>query len=427
MPSTNDELLTITPNNQNAVPTARYVRLIVVLTTILLTLFCLFLFERLLAMIHHTVLLFALGALVAYALDPIVEFVRGRPLETLSAKEPEVEIESTPASASGPQPLPARTRKAKQRPRWLGVVTVFATVFLVLGLGMFFLGRQVIHQAQALARDKNQIRENAIRKLDSADTWLHSRGVSVSLSDQLTNPPDSVKKWEADAAKKSLTAASDVSRFTVEGLVVLLIAIYFLLFSEHLRGATTRLFPANIQPYVSQWQDDVNTVLGGFVRGQAVLALVLGTSAAVACALLGLRFWLLIGLFVTVASLIPVIGPYIGAIPAIISALLTQHGMLSPGVRVVLVLIAFVILNEVGSKVLYPRLVGKALGLHEMVVLFVLLAGLEIGGIVGTLFAAPLTALAIVTVLQVYRAWRGDAPTGLSASAPADTPTSSPP
>jgi predicted PurR-regulated permease PerM len=71
----------------------------------------------------------------------------------------------------------------------------------------------------------------------------------------------------------------------------------------------------------------------------------------------------------------------------------------------VLVLIAFVVINEIGSKVLYPRLVGAALGLHEVLVLFVLFAGLEVGGIVGVLFAAPVTAFAIVTMVHLYRYW----------------------
>ena len=84
----NQPLLTITPNHADAVPTARYVRLLVVLTTVLLLLFCAFLAVKGLALIHHTVLLFALGALVAYALDPIVEMVRGHAVAPGSERAP---------------------------------------------------------------------------------------------------------------------------------------------------------------------------------------------------------------------------------------------------------------------------------------------------------------------------------------------------
>ena len=85
-----------------------------------------------------------------------------------------------------------------------------------------------------------------------------------------------------------------------------------------------------------------------------------------------------------------------------------------------LVLTLFVVINEGGSKILYPKLVGKALGLHTVLVLFVLFAGLEIGGIVGVLFAAPVTALAIVAVVHLYRLWQELPDTLLAGVASAD-------
>ena len=253
--------------------------------------------------------------------------------------------------------------------------------------------------------------------MNEADIWLAERGVPFSLSDTVQHPPESVRTWESNVAKSSVKAVSEVSRALLEGTVVILIAVYLLLFSEEMRGLTAGLFPDRVRPYFSRWQDDVNRILGGFVRGQAILALVLGAAAAIVCGLLGLRFWILIGAFVTVASLIPVVGPYLGAIPAILSAILTQHGSLSPGLRVGIVIVLFILINEAGSKILYPRLVGKALGLHELLVLFVLLAGFEVGGIVGVLFAAPLTALVSCTLVQAYRFWKGESPESLADAA----------
>lgn len=185
-----------------------------------------------------------------------------------------------------------------------------------------------------------------------------------------------------------------------------------------MREGVNRGLPERLRPYAEAWQDDVNRILGGFVRGQAVLALTMGAMAGIACMLLGVKFWLLIGLFVVFASLIPVFGPYIGAVPAVIAAALTPGGhVLTPLLRAILVLLLFIILNEVGSKILYPRLVGAALGLHEVLVLFVLFAGLEIGGIWGVLFAAPLTALTTVTLVHLYRLWQGEPPISIAQAA----------
>lgn len=390
-----------TPNvdNVSPVPLERYLRLLIVTALFLLWTLAAYLTLRVLATIRHTVLLFALGGLLAYALDPIVEIVRG------NAPPPRFLRRGRPA-------VPG-----KKHPRWLGVLTVFGVLLLVSGGGTFLLGQEAVHQATVFSANRDEIRGNMEKELDRADQKLAARGIPFSLRQTFDHPPDRVRAWGTAIAKSGLTVATDVSRSAVEGIIVVLIGVYFLIFSEEMRGAMTNALPDHLRPYVSQWQDDVNRILGGFVRGQAVLALVLGAGAALACALLGLRFWLLIGAFVVVASLVPVIGPYIGAIPAILSAVLTPHGYLPPGVRVALVVLLFFILNEFGSKVLYPKLVGKALGLHEVAVLFALLAGFEIGGVVGVLFAAPLTALTLVTGAQLWRIWKGEPPVSVSDAA----------
>ena len=379
------------------IPTERYARLLIVTAAVLLLLFAAYVFTRLLALIHHTVLLFALGGLTAYALDPIVEIVRGN---TVIGQR----RDGTPL---------------KKRPRWLGVVAVFIVLFGSLGTGTYFLGRETVHQATVLSGDKEQIQANVHAQLLRTDEWLKNHGIAFSVTHLVDDPPPNVREWGQAVVKKSLNIATDASKFAVEGIIVLLIAVYFLLFSEEMSRASIGALPLRLRPYAVSWQNDVNRILGGFVRGQAVLALVLGAAAGIACGLLGLRFWLLIGVFVTLASLIPVVGPYIGAVPAILSAILTQTGLLHnlPGVRVALVVLVFFVINEAGSKVLYPRLVGRALGLHEVLVLFALLAGFEIGGITGVLFAAPLTALGAVTVAQLWRLWTHTPPVSVAAAA----------
>jgi predicted PurR-regulated permease PerM len=100
---------------------------------------------------------------------------------------------------------------------------------------------------------------------------------------------------------------------------------------------------------------------------------------------------------------IPVVGAYLGAVPAVMLALLDP---VHPVAKVVWVIVLFAVVNEAGSKILYPRLVGSATGLHEVLVLFVLIAGAELGGIIGALLAVPVTALVGVVAVYAYRIWR---------------------
>jgi len=364
-----------------------WLSLLTVVTTVLMLVLFVGVSVRLLSYIGHTLLIFALGGLFAYAFSPLVEIARWKP-------------------------------NGRKSPRWRGVLCVYAALFAILAGCTVLLGRQFNHQVQKLGQDHVRIEANGREKLAQLDTWLQSKGLHVNLTDTLNHPPEGMKTWGEAVAKHTLAIVEGVSKSLVEGIIVLLITLYFLIYSTEMREGVNSKLPARFLPYAEQWQSDVNRILGGFVRGQLTLAVVMGVLAGAACALLGIHFWLLIGLFVVAASLIPVFGPYIGAIPAMIAAALSPEGqMLSPIVRVIAILVLFIVINEIGSKVLYPRLVGAALGLHEVMVLFVLFAGLEVGHIWGVLFAAPLTALTIVTFTQLYRFWQGLPPLSLAQAA----------
>lgn len=355
---------------------ASWLRLLIVTTTCLVLVLAVAVAVRLLGLISHTLLIFALGALIAYALEPLVERVRN-------------------------------SRLGAGRPHWVGVAVVFGALFVCAVIAGAFLGNTLINQVQQLVHDRATFAQQGHELVDRTDQWLASRGFQFSLAENIDNPPPNVKHFVEGFAATLLHAVARGSESVIEGGIVLLIAFYFLIYYDEMRERFNRSLPDRLRPYVELWQGDVNRILGGFVRGQLILALVTGAAAGVACLLLGLPLWLLIGIFVVIASLIPVIGPYIGALPAILAALLGPPTYLSPVARAVVVIIVFFVINEAGSKILYPRLVGAALGLHEVIVLFVLFAGYEIGQLWGVLFAAPATALAVVTIVQLYRLWQG--------------------
>lgn len=356
----------------------QWLRLMVVLAACLLIVASIAVAVRLLGFIAHTLLIFSLGGLLAYAFDPLVER--------------------------------ARQRRAGPRPRWVGVGTVYGGLFVIVVLAVALFSAIAVDQVTNLVRDHAKLESRGRERLADADLWLESRGMHLNLEDTLNHPPPNVRSWGEATARTTVKVLEEASKSVLEGIIVVLISVYFLIYSTEMKHGFNRMLPERLQPYAEQWESDVNRILGGFVRGQLTLALVMGASAAVGCFFLGVRFWLLIGLFVVVASMIPVIGPVVGAAPAVISAALSPPHPFHPVAKVCLVILLFVIISETGSKILYPRLVGKALGLHEVFVLFVLFAGLEMGGLVGVLFAAPLTALLITTAVQVYRLWLGVPP-----------------
>lgn len=355
----------------------KWTRLLVITATVLLLLTFLGLLIHLGTYIHHTLLLFSLGALIAYAIDPLVELLRRIHL---------------PKSHQVPS-------------REICVASVFVVLFTLIGLGIWSLGGALVLQVSDLQENFPQDRQIALDRAASFDKMLAIRHIHFSLTQTMLHPPKEAVLVGENIGKDVVPLLSHLATDVGESVIVLLIALYFLLFAAEMRERFNGLLPVNIRSRADLLETDVNRILGGFVRGQLIIALIIGAAAAAGCLIIGIKPWLLIGLFVVAASLIPVFGPYIGAIPAIIAALI-GHTHFAPGIAAGLVVLLFVVINEAGSKILYPKLVGKALGLHTVLVLFVLFAGLEIGGIVGVLFAAPLTALAIVAVVHLYRFWQ---------------------
>lgn len=118
-----------------------------------------------------------------------------------------------------------------------------------------------------------------------------------------------------------------------------------------------------------------------------MLGLSVGTLAAVATALLGLRFAVLLGIWAGLTEFIPYVGPVLGAVPAVLAGL-----AISP-LRAVEVLLAFAIIQQLENAVLSPKIMGESVGLHPIVVLFAVLAGGYLAGGWGLILALPVAGL----------------------------------
>jgi len=373
----------------------KWTRLLVVLATLLLLVLFLALALRLGMFVHQTLLLFALGGLIAYALDPMVEAL-GR-----------LSLRGRPSS------------------REMRVVLVLGGLVVVLGLASWSLGGHVVTQVENFRRDYPTYSARGRELAGKVDAYLAGRGLRVSVVETIENPPPEVTRFLASLGREALPVVGTFLANLGESAMVLIIAIHFLIFGPELRARFNASIREEHRHRAELWQTDVDRILGGFVRGQLLLALLTGVMAAAGCLVTGIKTWLLIGLFVAVTALIPVFGLVIGAIPAVIAAVIGPTYLNNALAAAAVVGVLFVVINEVASKIFYPRFVGRALGLHTVLVLFVLLAGLEVGGIAGVLFAAPATALAIATAVHLYRLWL-DLPDSLLFAAPASVPDPAP-
>lgn len=154
-------------------------------------------------------------------------------------------------------------------------------------------------------------------------------------------------------------------------------------------------FPRSWRPEVAAIGREINKVLSGFVRGQLLVSLFVGLSITLGMVLLSLPYAAVIGIVAGVANIIPYFGPVVGAVPALLAAAAT--GQTSKFLYVILI---FILVNQIEAAVLAPKILQDRVGLHPLVVIFALLLGGKLFGLLGTLVAVP--AAAIIKVIFLY-------------------------
>jgi predicted PurR-regulated permease PerM len=178
-------------------------------------------------------------------------------------------------------------------------------------------------------------------------------------------------------------------------LTVLVIAFYYLMERQWIRRiALSSSAPATRVRVIKIW-DEVEEKVGDWLRGQLTLCLVIGVTATVGYGLMGISFWPLLGLWAGITEIIPILGPWLGGIPAVIIAL-TQSWE-----KALLVAGFVVLLQLMENTILVPRIMRGAVGLTPLTVFIAILAGTEFAGVPGALLAIPVAAV-IQVLLSNY-------------------------
>ena len=291
--------------------------------------------------------------------------------------------------------------EARRIPRWVAVLGVYALGMLVLGLAGFLLIRPLATQASQLVVQLPGYFDH----VNSALTNLASAyGIQVpTAAANKSSLLAAVQGALSQFLTQALNLVTTIVGFLVDVVLVLFLAFWFMVDGRRFRNVFAALFPAEQQSKVQFVEDTVSQVLGGYIRAQLTMALVIGVSAGLGCFVLGVPYPVVIGLFAFFFELIPMVGPILGSVPAILIA------AFQPFPLVVWVALFFAVMQLVENNLLAPRISGKAVGLHPAVAVVALLIGAEIGGIWGALFAVPTVAVFSILLSAIWKSAHGEA------------------
>jgi predicted PurR-regulated permease PerM len=292
-------------------------------------------------------------------------------------------------------------------PRGLAVLLVYlslaATIVGAVGLAGVAAVNQVVSASDTVSKEfkkaPGQKESSAERRVDRFQSWLNARGLGrVHVKDIGNRLVQNIQKQGVgDYAKRAVSIGQQVASQVVQGLIELLliivISIYLLLDGPRISRGVDRIFPPG--PDGIRLGEQVQRGLIRYIRGQATVSLLIGSSAGLGVEILSLtgvwpegdRYALILGLWAMVTEVIPYIGPILGALPAL--ALAAIH---SP-VTAIWVGLFYLGVHQLEGHVIVPRVMGQALGAHPLLVIFALVAGAELYGIIGAILSLPLLAM----------------------------------
>jgi predicted PurR-regulated permease PerM len=163
---------------------------------------------------------------------------------------------------------------------------------------------------------------------------------------------------------------------------------------EMIKKSVWYLTPRRYRKSGIRFLRDIDQSLGNYIRGQLLVCLLIGMIATIGFWIMKMKYPLLLGTIIGVTNIIPYFGPIIGAVPAILIAVTIS------GKMVIYVGVLIFTLQFIEGNLLSPLIVGKSLHMHPVFIMFALLAGGEMGGIVGLILAVPMLAIIKVTLLH---------------------------
>jgi predicted PurR-regulated permease PerM len=319
--------------------------------------------------ISGVLLTFLFGGVIAYALNPLVRMLERRRV-----------------------------------PRVVAVVGSFLVLIGVVVFSLVALILPAIDQVTTLARNPQSVADAALSLLDRARELPY---VGEQIGRQIDEgDPEAFVRLAQSAAPSPGTALNATTGIlgSVFGLLLnlvlaVIIAAYLLLDRERIGRSALNAVPETIREQTVELFHAVEGSLVRYVRGQVLLCLIMGVIGwAIMRFAVGPQYAIVIGLLVGFTELIPVIGAFLGAVPAVLVALFLPESAGGGFVPALIVAGLFLVAQQIEGNILVPRVQGGSTGVHPLWVLFAVSAATALYGLIGAIFAVPIVAIIAATL-----------------------------
>ena len=280
---------------------------------------------------------------------------------------------------------------------------VAVALFYAIGLGLIALLGFIIAPRVVDELDRLNAELPAIVAEAEATLPAEILGQPLIVQDVIDGLTDGATGMLTDATR-AVGAFRSAFTLLIHGVLAVVAAGYLLLAGPSLIRGLLVLVPPGPRHEVEDLISSINKVLGGFIRGEIILVLIMSVTTFIGLSIIGVPFAVLLAIATGILELIPVFGPIMAAIPPIALALVTANNFGWPGwVAGLAVAVMYTVLRQLEDYFVIPNVVGRVVHVHPLVALFAIFAGLQIWGITGMIIALPTAGVARVLLGYAYR------------------------
>ena len=319
-----------------------------------------------------------IGLVLAYLLNPIMEFLERKLYKRLKGKM-------------------KTDQKAKKLSRGLGIAGAILFLLIIIILLNAAIVPAVISCIVGVIDTLPGNVQNFIKVVQSGK--LGEYEVTGTISDMLTKLVDYVENWatktllpEAKTYLLQITSGMiNIVKAVINFIVGIIVAAYVLMIKESLIGQSKKAIYAIFKPrqgnIIIETMHKADEIFGGFIIGKVIDSAIIGVICYVGCSILHIPDAMLVAVIVGVTNVIPVFGPFIGAVPSLLLVVVQ-----SPW-HALYLLIFIIILQQVDGNIIGPKILGSSTGLSSFWVMFAILIGGGLFGFLGMLLGVPVFAM----------------------------------
>jgi predicted PurR-regulated permease PerM len=289
----------------------------------------------------------------------------------------------------------------RRMPLALAIVVIYVAIVLAIFVVGWFIVPRIGDESQTLMQRYPAILVRLHDLITNPNDPVTAH-LPNFLKTELAQLPSQVVTWIRQHGFSTfghvLTVLAGFAILIATFIVIPLLTLYLLLDLDNLRMAVSSVVPEERWRATMRLLADFDAVIGGFIRGQILVAVTVGILITLAMWALHVPYPFILGLIAAVFDLIPYVGALAAYLPAMLSALI-NNGVLNA----VFVTVAFIAIYEAEGHLIAPNIVSKTVKLSPFAVMLAVLIGAELAGIVGALVAIPVMGVLRVIALRVFR------------------------